>query len=54
MGIETVEPDDDEPQLVAELRNGTGLKLPGCYVISLALQLSILLLTFDQRLARTA
>ncbi len=37
LGVSSAIPDLDEPGLIAELRIGTKLKLPDCYVLSLAL-----------------
>jgi predicted nucleic acid-binding protein len=54
LGVVPAAPDADEPGLVAELRIGTKLKLPDCYVLSLALQLSAPIATFDARLAAAA
>lgn len=45
-------PDDGEPQRVAILRATTSLKLPDCYVLSVAADLHAGLATFDEALAR--
>lgn len=54
LGVTPALPDIDEPGLVAELRVATRLKLPDCYVLSLALQLSAPIATLDARLAAAA
>lgn len=54
MGVEVAQPDSDEPLLLAEIRNSTGLKLPDCCVLVTALRLSAPLFTFDAQLARVA
>jgi len=54
LGIESITPEPDEPGLVAELRANTKLKLPDCYVLALALQLTAPIATLDERLAAAA
>jgi predicted nucleic acid-binding protein len=54
LGLTSVPPDADEPGLIAELRIATKLKLPDCCVLSLALQLTAPIATFDARLASAA
>ena len=54
LGVSVVQPEADEPGLIAELRIGTRLKLPDCCVLSLALQLTAPIATFDARLASAA
>lgn len=46
--------DDEEPLRLAELRVGTGLKLPDCCVLDTAITHSAALGTFDQALAAAA
>ena len=54
MGIEATSPDPDEPQLIAEIRSNTRLKLPDRCVLSAALSLSAPLMTFDEKLRDSA
>ncbi len=54
LGIESIAPEPDEPGLVAEIRVSSKLKLPDCYVLSLALELTAPIATFDERLAAAA
>lgn len=43
-----------EPQILAELRATTGLKMPDCCVLAVAQHWSLPLATFDEQLARVA
>lgn len=54
MGVESVQPAPDEPLILAELRVATGLKMPDCCVLAVALRKSAPLATFDDQLARGA
>ncbi|MEI4272486.1 PIN domain-containing protein [Klenkia sp. LSe6-5] len=54
LGVEVVPTDDGAPLRLAELRVRTGLKLPDCCVLDVALQRRAALATFDDRLARVA
>ncbi len=47
-------PGESEPMLLAEIRATTGLKMPDCCVMVVALRESALILTFDSRLAEAA
>lgn len=53
-GIVVLAPDPDEPLRLAELRVTTGLKLPDCCVLSVALHHHVDLGTFDSALAGVA
>jgi len=53
-GIRVVAPDAGEPLRLAELRVSTGLKLPDCCVLDVALQFASSLATFDDALAAGA
>lgn len=53
-GISVVAPDAAEPLRLAELRVGTGLKLPDCCVLDVALRSASSLATFDDALAAEA
>jgi predicted nucleic acid-binding protein len=46
--------DAGEPLRVAELRTSTGLKLPDCCVLGVALRSAVSLATFDEALAAAA
>ena len=54
IGITPVESPQDEPLILAELRTVTGLKMPDCCVLAVALRESAPLATFDEQLARVA
>lgn len=54
VGIVAIPSTVDEPLLLAELRSTTGLKMPDCCVLVIALAQSAHLATFDTRLARAA
>ncbi|TFB72082.1 type II toxin-antitoxin system VapC family toxin [Cryobacterium glaciale] len=54
VGIVPIPSPPDEPLLLAELRTTTGLKMPDCCVLVVALAQSAPLATFDSRLARAA
>lgn len=53
-GIRVVAPDAGEPLRLAELRVSTGLKLPDCCVLDVALRSDSSLATFDDALAAEA
>lgn len=53
-GIITAPHDDDEPLRLAELRAGTGLKLPDCCVLDVAIHNKAGLATFDSAVATEA
>jgi len=52
IGIGVAESDPTEPLFLAELRASTGLALPDCCVLSVALRAGVLVATFDARLGR--
>lgn len=54
LGVRTDLPDAEQPTRVAELRAHTGLKLPDCCVLDIALSHRASLATFDERLAGAA
>jgi len=53
-GIQVTPPDADEPLRLAELRATSGLKLPDCCVLDVALHHQACVATFDQALAEAA
>lgn len=53
-GIDVAQSDADEPLRLAELRANTGLKLPDCCVLDVALHHHATLATFDVALASVA
>ncbi|WP_235653558.1 type II toxin-antitoxin system VapC family toxin [Mycolicibacter icosiumassiliensis] len=53
-GITVASHDDDEPLRLAELRATTGLKLPDCCVLDVAIHHRASLATFDRALADVA
>jgi predicted nucleic acid-binding protein len=53
-GIAVAPYDDDEPLRLAELRATSGLKLPDCCVLNVALHHNASLATFDDTLAAAA
>lgn len=53
-GIEVAAHDADEPLRLAELRAGSGLKLPDCCVLDVAIRHHASLATFDDTLAAAA
>lgn len=53
-GIMLASRDDDEPLRLAELRATTGLKLPDCCVLDVAVSNGAKLATFDRALATAA
>lgn len=53
-GIVVVTYDDDEPLRLAELRATSGLKLPDCCVLDVAVRQRASLATFDETLANAA
>lgn len=53
-GIRVVAADAGEPLRLAELRVSTGLKLPDCFVVDVALRSAASLATFDEGLAAAA
>lgn len=53
-GITIAPHDDDEPLRLAELRASTGLKLPDCCVLDVAVRYQARLATFDNALAGQA
>jgi len=53
-GVQVAPYDADEPLRLAELRATTGLKLPDCCVMSLAIQHRASLATFDEALGAAA
>ena len=53
-GVELAPHDADEPLRLAELRAGTGLKLPDCCVLDVAVRNRAALATFDGALASAA
>lgn len=54
VGIEQATSAPDEPLILAELRATTGLRMPDCCVLVVALRESVPIVTFDDRLAREA
>ena len=54
MGVEEFEQPPGEAMTLAELRASTGLKMPDCCVLSIAVRGLIPLATFDDRLATAA
>jgi predicted nucleic acid-binding protein len=54
IGISTADGDPTEPLFLAELRATTGLPLPDCCVLSIALRAETAIATFDARLGRVA
>ena len=53
-GLRVVAPDPGEPRRLAELRVSTGLTLPDCCVLDVALHSACALATFDDALAAGA
>lgn len=53
-GLRVARQDDDEPLRLAELRVRTGLRLPDCCVLDVAVSNGAALATFDQALAAAA
>lgn len=53
-GIAVAAHDDDEPLRLAELRSSSGLKLPDCCVLDVAIRHQASLATFDRALAAEA
>lgn len=53
-GLRVARQDDDEPLRLAELRVRTGLRLPDCCVLDVAVSNGAALATFDQALATAA
>lgn len=53
-GIAVAPVDDDQPPRLAELRAGSGLKLPDCCVLDVAIHNQARLATFDAALADAA
>lgn len=53
-GITVAAHDDGEPLRLAELRASTGLKLPDCCVLDVAIRNQASLATFDNALATVA
>lgn len=53
-GLTLADHDDDEPARLAELRASTGLKLPDCCVLDVAIHNQAALATFDEALAGAA
>lgn len=53
-GVRVVAPDPGEPLRLAELRVSTGLKMPDCCVLDVALRTASSLATFDDALASHA
>ena len=53
-GVDVVPHDADEPLRLAELRASTGLKLPDCCVLDVALHHQASVATFDAALASAA
>jgi hypothetical protein len=53
-GVSVVAADADEPLRLAELRVSTGLKLPDCCVLDVALRTASSLAAFDDALAAEA
>ena len=53
-GVDVAPHDDDEPLRLAELRTSTGLKLPDCCVLDVAIHHGATLATFDSTLASVA
>lgn len=53
-GVSVVAADAGEPLRLAELRISTGLKLPDCCVLDVALRTASSLATFDDALAAEA
>lgn len=53
-GVEVAGYDSDEPLRLAELRATTGLKLPDCCVLDVALHHHAAMGTFDETLASAA
>jgi predicted nucleic acid-binding protein len=54
VGITVAPPDDGEPVRLAELRASSGLKLPDCCVLDVAIRHQASLATFDTALAAAA
>lgn len=54
IGIQVAETEPAEPLFLAELRATSGLALPDCCVLSVALRAGVSVATFDSRLARAA
>jgi predicted nucleic acid-binding protein len=54
IGIQVAESEPAEPLFLAELRATSGLALPDCCVLSVALRSGVSVATFDSRLARAA
>lgn len=54
IGVLTLAPVPNEPMILAELHTTSGLKMPDCCVLTIALHDSSPVATFDERLARTA
>jgi len=54
MGIETATMDVDSPLRLAELRAGTGRRMPDCCVLDAAHHSGAIVATFDPDLAKTA
>lgn len=54
IGVQAAEVDAGQPLRLAMLRASTGLKLPDCCPLDLALVAGATLATFDERLAREA
>lgn len=54
IGVLALDPVPNEPMILAELRAASGLKMPDCCVLMVALHDSSPLATFDEQLARTA
>lgn len=53
-GIDVASPDADEPLRLAELRAASGLKMPDCCVLDVAIRNHASLATFDDALAAAA
>ena len=53
-GIAVAPPDDGEPLRLAELRATSGLKLPDCCILDVAIHYQASLATFDEALAVVA
>ncbi len=54
IGVAVAENNPDEPLFLAELRATTGLPMPDCCVLSVALRAESPIATFDARLGRAA
>jgi predicted nucleic acid-binding protein len=54
LGVRTDLPDAEQPVRLAALRAETGLKLPDCCVLDIALVHNVAVATFDDRLAGVA